>query len=555
MGRSLAGPVLPLILTVWLAETQVVIEVCTNELFEMSKMKRNIQIAGWFILAMMLSSCVQMATTETRTAQPSTPTPLTPTPRAYSITVTPTFLAPFVPIATKPNEQVYIDPEGWYSVNIPAEWKSTDSPNSFSGESGFFETGYLPEMMFMQHPLDVCQWLANIDSKSTYSVSWRSEHDGCELTSLPEITPATVQEIIKNPVADYPQRFFYIKTDAEHYSEITSTFVWLQPINERTEPAFHLMPLRPEDASFWENTAPMPIGFSVEEYELPQEAQNESPSEKIFLEFIPSDAPQEERKPGTVWFPDTWEDINEKIKSFGYELRPTSQDYLRQLYKNGVLLVDNIYNMPEIYHFSTTKGERIAFIVYSLKDTNLSPYTVNNTAGFLVQNDTITKWEDGPENPMDPGLSPVLYKDELLWVRAAVYTQVQVQNSHRDVLFSFATYFGTRLPVNGFKAWNNHWILEVSDFVIQDGEILNEKFGFEEVFDWRLINDKPFYFFRKGQRVGISYDGQFLPLYYHDVAHGFCCGLALNNPVGNENTVRFFGKRDGIWYYVIVEVN
>jgi hypothetical protein len=538
----------------------------------MGKLKLIVQTMGCLILTMLFYSCTHFATTEsmavntptiivtskkTQTAQHTTPIqPIyTPTPY-YLATSTASSISP---VATKTDEQVYIDPEGWYSVFIPADWKENEIRGSFSGENGFFGTGYLPEMMFMQHTVNICQWLANIDSKSTYFIyaptSLSNKASNCMLTTLPGMTRSLVQVIIENPTADYEHRFFYIKTDTEHYEEIISTFAWLRPVARYEEPSFHLMPLRPEDASFWENTAPMPIGFSIEEYKLPEEAQNESPSRKIFLEFITPDAPQEERKAGTVWFSDTYEDINEKIKPFGYELRPTSQVYLYQLYKDETLLLDNIYKLPKVYRFSTSKGERIAFIVRTLKDPNQLPYATINAISYLVQNDLITKWEGGPGNPMDPELPPILKKDELLWLQVGKYTYVQVQNSNCDVLFSFATYFGARLPVNGFKAWDDHWILEVSDFVIQDGEILNEKFGFEEVFDWHLIDGKPFYFFRKGPRVGISYNGQFLPVYYHDVAHGLCCGLALNNPRVDENTVRFFSKRDGVWYYVVVEIH
>ncbi len=63
--------------------------------------------------------------------------------------------------------------------------------------------------------------------------------------------------------------------------------------------------------------------------------------------------------------------------------------------------------------------------------------------------------------------------------------------------------------------------MDMNHFLIQDGEILNEKFGLDEAFDWQLIEDKPFYFFRKGSRVGISYDGQFLSLYYDDIPYGW----------------------------------
>jgi len=95
--------------------------------------------------------------------------------------------------------------------------------------------------------------------------------------------------------------------------------------------------------------------------------------------------------------------------------------------------------------------------------------------------------------------------------------------------------------------------LEVGDFVIQDGEVLNPKLGFEEIFNWSLVKDKPTYFFRKESRVGISYGGQILPLQYQDVAHGLCCGPSQSNPRISDDFMHFYGKWDGVWYYVVMK--
>jgi hypothetical protein len=90
----------------------------------------------------------------------------------------------------------------------------------------------------------------------------------------------------------------------------------------------------------------------------------------------------------------------------------------------------------------------------------------------------------------------------------------------------------------------------MTHFVIQEGEILNEKFGFEDAFYWRLIDDKPFYFFLKGPGLGISYDGQFLPFYYDSIPREDGWRSNPASPRAGENGMGFFGRRDGLWYYV-----
>ena len=85
-------------------------------------------------------------------------------------------------------------------------------------------------------------------------------------------------------------------------------------------------------------------------------------------------------------------------------------------------------------------------------------------------------------------------------------------------------------------------------------KLLNESGGYDELFGWRLLNGQPFFFFRRGEWVGISYAGQVLPLAYEDVYHGGCCGYGLYNPWGNEQWVGFFALREGQWYHVMVGV-
>lgn len=539
--------------------------------------KRNFQIAVWLLLSVLLISCGQGTTltisttpvpiplfTESHPPLASHPAPSSiphePTPSAYPVPTVTLMPSPsHHPAVAKSDEQVYIDPEGWYAVNIPAEWQAEDSPNFFVGEDGFFQTGYLPEMMHMRSALDVCQWLANIDTKDTYSVSWLRTHgstigSGCQLNSIPGVTPAAVLEVIQSPSADYPHRFLYIKSDEEHFDRISSTLAWLGPGGKTWEEELRTANLRPEDLSFWDNTDPLPPGLSITEYELPVEAQNASPGEHIFLEFVPTEALPQPRRSSSTYTPKSKEGVNETIAPFGYSLRSGGETYLYDLYKDGALALKNIYRLPDIYLFSTPDGDKLVFLALTVKDPALGFHTQGNAASYLVQNDTITLWENKPVNPMYTGGRAIWVAGEPLILGLGDHTDVQVRNGNHDLLFSFATYFGTHIPIERFLAWNDHWILAVSDFVIQDGEILNAKFGFEEVFNWYLMEGKPFYFFRKGPQVGISYDGLFLPVYYHEIVHGYCCGLALNNPRKDENTIRFFGMRDGIWKYVVVEI-
>lgn len=483
----------------------------------MGKLKLMVQTTGWLILTILFCSCSQFATQEstapdtsatlvpsakTQTSQYTTPIP--PTPGSI-----PTSIASS-PVATKPDRHVYLDPEGWYSVKFPADWKENETSASFSGESGFFETGYLPEIGFMSRSLSVCVWLANINAKPEQNMVRLISTSDCDVRTNAKTGTDFIQTIFENPAAGFEHRFVYIKADENNYDRIKASFTWLRPVDVEIEPELQQIPLRPEDISFWENASAMPAGFSINEFVLPPEAQGADPSKTGLSKYIPSGVPSIERIAAAYEKPE----INEQLKLYGYALRPglTGETHSQRLYKDGELLFDNVRGIPNVYTFTTTAGLKVAFVVETWEKYN-SWYK-----SYLIENDIVTEWGD---NFRDPNFAPILYKDELLWVRSPNSSHVQVQNSRRDVLFTFATYYGTYLPVYRFTAWNAHWILVVGNFIIQDGEILNEKFGFEETFNWYLINDKPFYFFRKGPRVGISYDGQFLSSYYDSIAHGF----------------------------------
>lgn len=428
------------------------------------------------------------------------------------------------------DEKNYHDPEGWFSIYVSADWEEGESPGSFSGEDGFVEIGYLPDMMYMSNAFDVCTWLANIDTKATYSVYFISKHyklyphtRSCQLTSLPGVYPTSILEVIENPSADLPERFLYINADEEHFDRIAQTLVWLRPVDYDDEPDFHLASWRPEDITFWENTAPIPAGITVTEYELPAEVQKDTLWD-AFQDAVPPEdrlEPRSENPSTPPYVPNSQAYVNEMIEPFGYELRSGIEPYhyFYDLYLFGELVLKNITRLPAVQVYSTPTGEVLAFLAHAVKDPDEHVYDQDNAVIYLVQNEIISIWQEGPLKGTDPGKPPIRVAGDLLVLGMGDQTVLEVRNSQRDLLFSFATSFGSRLPLQRFQSWGDHWIMDMNHFIIQDGEILNQKYGLDKAFDWQLFADKPFYFFRKGSQVGISYDGQFLSLQYDHIPY------------------------------------
>ena len=106
-------------------------------------------------------------------------------------------------------------------------------------------------------------------------------------------------------------------------------------------------------------------------------------------------------------------------------------------------------------------------------------------------------------------------------------------------------------PVRGFWSWKEHWLLEMDSVVVQDGELLNHKLKYAEMFEWHLMNDEPFYFFQKDLSYGISYAGQELPLRYDDIIHGqLCCSSGVYSIISTSSEVWFYALKGDLWYMV-----
>lgn len=167
-------------------------------------------------------------------------------------------------IATpKPEQQVYTDPEGWYSVIFPADIEPTDKENRFAKGSSYFETGYLPEMGYISRTNNVCAWLANIveEEPENFIVNWSFSSASCSIQTKPDVSRQIKFEIYENPSADPAHRFAFVKT-SWYSCFFRTTFSWLKPINE-AEFVSTLAPLDAKEIAEWENIAPLLQNVSV----------------------------------------------------------------------------------------------------------------------------------------------------------------------------------------------------------------------------------------------------------------------------------------------------
>jgi hypothetical protein len=503
-----------------------------------------------------METAISVVQTEVAKTQISIPT-VTSLPFSYdSPTATPGPDSYLSPIPSDPDQQVYVDPEGWYSIYFPADMKPTDKPNSFLGPDGFFETGYLSELGYMSMATMVCAWLANVELKPEEStIEWylsdrAPSSSRCSVLTKENGSQSIEYKIFENQAADPEHRFVYVKIVKypAGNNKAMASLIWLKPIHV-TKFESILAAVSPEEISLWKYTAPILQNASVTEYALPPEAQV-GPSEKMLVEFVPDDMlPDWAAYRANSPTPTPTPIIEEQLKSLGYELRvvnPDPNNYNRQLFRDNRILFDRVFRISDFYKFSTEAEPITTFIVTTMNRRESSDFS-----SYIIQNDVIREWE---YNHQDPPFAPILHQEEVLWLKASKdFNHIQVINSNREVIYSFAVYTEPLYSTSSFSIWAGHWILVARDFLIQDGENLNKKLGFHEIFSWGLIDNKPVYLFRKGPRIGLSYDGMILPLEYQEVAHHYCCGFSVNNPDIVNDSAHFFGKRNGIWYYVVVK--
>jgi hypothetical protein len=157
-------------------------------------------------------------------------------------------------------------------------------------------------------------------------------------------------------------------------------------------------------------------------------------------------------------------------------------------------------------------------------------------------------------------------------VSSGVFEKVTVEVS-RDGRAIYSIPAGDGSPINtlqGLWYFSDHWVLEIAHVdqhisgneisldsfgqVVEDGVILNDRYGYQEAFGYQLMNGKPFYFFKQDGRIGISYDSQEIPLGYDTIPHYGCCSAAAANPRHAHKMVAFFAQRSRKWYYVEIGV-
>jgi hypothetical protein len=348
--------------------------------------------------------------------------------------------------------------------------------------------------------------------------------------------------VIKNPKAAPQQRYFMIEADRGHIDWILSWLAFKQPFT--ADEAYYLNPagaMRPADKAFWGALGPLPGGMAVISKPLIKAGAG-NPGITLLQGLRQVAATPVETSQWRIETP-AGRDVlaNLILERFGYQFKVKARDMEGKttftLLKGSEPVLDGINYIGLVT--TSVSGKDFALVVNQTVDGRR----------WLVRSDSLTEWNSLADTLCRGAdlRDPIFFGEDLLcptW--NSELGQVQIIQKGQSI-FSFTTWFGAEIPVNLFTQWAGRWLLEINDFLIQDGVIQNEVLGFEEIFGWRLLDGKPFFFFRKGPRVGISYNDNILPLSFDAVFHGGCCEYASLNPAGTQYMLHFYALQAGMW--------
>jgi starvation-inducible outer membrane lipoprotein len=234
---------------------------------------------------------------------------------------------------------------------------------------------------------------------------------------------------------------------------------------------------------------------------------------------------------------------NDALALFGCLLNRDGEDDLNpySLYCKGKKLIGNIDLVSPVY-INRSKNDFLVTVAqahngvmivhhYSIEPVvNLDDWSLP-TAQFLGDNEIKAFTKQGPN------------KKDII----SVY-------ENGKILYENQIEFGKQKPLVGLWAYENHWGLEITDNVIIDGQSVNTLYGYKKSFEFHVLGLKPLFFFEKGGKIGLNFDGHEINLDGYIIPHENCCSDSLLNPRQSGDVLIFFMNKDAQWYYFEVEV-
>lgn len=449
------------------------------------------------------------------------------------------------------------------SLHHPLDWQ-VDGKQSAHGPDGFLQVESRPYSRSLYDQMShLCVQEANDPASgaryggSPFIDDWQA-WDTKENTWLgygcivhPKLPQAGLESVLFARDPARPDDLLVLQADSLHFDRILSSLRFLQVSPEPASSGYYDSPHCHEIPSAPAVSIQQAAGLSVTEYAIANETCHPIKHFDGFRARVNALG----INMNTLWKENQMKSMqaaNQKLAPFGLRLeeRQTGEPWVSFDLKNGdEILFTNLVRLGEV---STRPGE-IDFIFWAhAEDKNSSQFPI-----LIYKNgiDTFSVWEEGFNSAWAGNrLISFKYSDTEVFPVGAPASIEIFSNGQPLQSLAIPLMGAAGSPVRGLWNWDGQWVMEIRSTLFVDGQIKNRDWGYDEIFDWNLVNGKPFFAARRAADFTLVYDGEELPITYDDIAHGdVCCEAGLYDFQPFVDGAIFYARRDGIWFLVRVQ--
>ncbi len=469
-------------------------------------------------------------------------------------------------ILDKPGEdwKVYTDTQHGVSFSIPPTW-TEKSPGSLEGPDGYVTLTTVQTEG--AGPGALCQGAANREKPARFGATPEIRDLLVGINPACVVLPSADQPadrkteslyLLWYPAASQPNTALTLRADHAHVLAFAQSMKLTQetPPAEATAEAasacdFKVDSIKPntiQESGLRIDEFPVAQGDKCSPYLEPQAFSD------ITAEGMPS-AKVTQVEIGQ-YSRERLNTLNAGLKPYGFSIAAYDDPAYVKLFKikkNGETLKDNLNWIGQLSVRADGKDFQLPVVdsynasTYVLSSAGVEPIhdwdllTFDNIFPVFVGNDLVKLEYD--------------YEHYERMTNAPALVNVKKNGQVIDTV-SISGSSPAKAPVRGFWSYQDHWYMELPNLVIRDGKILNDELGYAEIFNWRLLKNKPFYFFRDDGKIQVSYDEKIISPTYDEIIHEPQWTMAILVQLKSyEKGLAFYARRGTVWYYVVIRAD
>ena len=435
-----------------------------------------------------------------------------------------------------------------FAFPYPAAWQPDDA-GIYRGTDGFFQ---IEPQVQAGSAVRGCEWAINQDFNARYGQhpalqrAQLAGRDACVI--LPGSdggeSAAFIPLQTPDPTTGYAQdRYFILRLDPAHLNTLlySITFSGEQP-SYSSGPMTMTIPANPPAPTLFQQQA---AGLTIDAWQV-VESSVDTPNHMEFSQRIPAEVTDRNAPLRGMWTEQSLQAANAALNKFGVNIALNFQQMSFALTQNGKPVNqggDVTVVFPPAYYFDEQGNGNFALIF----EDQAGDWLLTKDGGPIQWDMMLHCYT----RPVYAGENRLITAECSSSQGVSAGELVTIKQNGEPIYTSIAAPEPTSEAVKGLYSYDGHWVLEVNGTLIVDGAIWNLKnVPAEEIFNFAVIQGRPFFFYSRGGTIHAWYDGADLPVSYAQVVHYRCCEPAAFNPRTSPQMVAFYAERDGWWYYI-----